>query len=493
MPKALPVPYLQLDSKVVDPDGGSTGSPRTEEFPIPVRPAERIPDPVRPERVEGPSTRSNQSLKRIRRRSTLVVAIAALLLLLGWQLIALGPVSAAGGIHVVDSDVVVTFPGEVDLTLTAEGDEEIVEVRVFYRPAGSNIWAYAYADFEPDTKITARQVLPPNSVTYLAPGAEVEYYYEIRDAQGNLFKSERASVEYLDHRFDWERTQIGPLTLLYYDHSESRVASVAREVQQDLDRVLRVLQLDPSESMKGVIYNQSSDAQEAFPEQSRTTTERGIFGGFAFPEQGVFVGQGLDRRIIAHESAHLLFKQALGDRSPDLPAWLDEGVASYFEPGGGARSGRTLASRSLPLRAMTSVSGTPRNIGIFYEKAESVVTFLIDEYGEDKFRQFVDQLASGQQVETSMLTTYGFDTDGLDDRWAGVETTPGGTVSSPSRAPARSPESPDNAAPFVFFSSWLIIGASLVVIAALVVRAINRKLRPARDLEEYPEYDDYPY
>lgn len=430
---------------------------------------------------------------RIRRNSVLLSVVLVLLLLIAWQLIALGSVSAAGGIHIVESDVVVTFPGEVNLTLTAEGEEEIVEVRVFYRPAGSNIWAYSYADFEPDTMITARQVLPPNSVTYLAPGVEVEYYFEIRDAQRNLFKSEQATVEYLDHRFDWERTQIGPLTLLYYDHSESRVASIAKEVQQDLDWVLRVLQLEPSENMKGVIYNQSSDAQEAFPVQSRTTTERGIFGGFAFPEQGVFVGQGLDRRIIIHESAHLLFKQALGDRSPDLPAWLEEGFASYFEPGGGTRSAQTLASRSLPLRAMTSVSGTPRNIGIFYEKAESVVTFLIDEYGEEKFRQFVDQMAGSQQVETSMRATYGFGTDGLDDRWAGVEMVSADAGRSPPRAPAQLPGSPDSAAPFVFFSSWLIVGASLAVIATLVVRAINRKLRPVRNMEQYPKYDDYPY
>jgi hypothetical protein len=419
--------------------------------------------------------------------------MAVLLFLFAWHSNVLRPVSAAGGIQVVDIDVVVTFPGEVDLTLTAEGEEEIVEVRVFFRPAGGKIWAYAYADFEPDTKITATQVLPPNSVTYLAPGAEVEYYYEIRDVQGNVLTSERAVVEYLDHRFDWKRTQIGPLTLLYYDHSDSRVSAVAKEVQEDLDRIIRVLQVEPSGSMKGVIYNRGSDAQEAFPEQSRTTTERGVFGGFAFPEQGVFVGQGLDRRIIAHESAHLLFKQALGERSPDLPAWLDEGIASYFEPGGSTTSARTLAGNSLPLRAMTSVTGTPRNIGVFYQKAESVLTYLIDEHGEEKFRLFVAELRNGQQVEKSLLDTYGFDIDGLDDLWAGVESPPAGSSRSPLQAPSRTPDSPANGSPFVFFSSWLIVGISLAVIAALIVRGVNRRLRPAQNLEEYPEYDDYPY
>ena len=432
-------------------------------------------------------------LEQTGRRSVLIAALAVLLFLFAWHSNQLHPVTAAGGIQVEDTNVVVSFPGELDLTLTAEGDEEIVEVRVFFRPAGGKIWAYAYADFEPNTKITATQVLPPNSVTYLAPGAEVEYYYEIRDAVGNVFTSERNVVEYLDHRYDWKRTQIGPLTLLYYDHSDSRISAVAKEVQEDLDRIVRVLQVEPSGSIKGVIYNRGSDAQEAFPEQSRTTTERGVFGGFAFPEQGVFVGQGLNRRIIAHESAHLLFQQALGERSPDLPAWLDEGIASYFEPGGSASSGRVLAGRSMPLRSMTSVTGTPRNIGVFYQKAESVLTYLIDEHGEEKFRLFVAELRSGQQVDKSLENTYGFDIDGLDARWAGLESSPTESSRSPVEAPIRTPDPPSSQSPFVFFSSWLIIGASLAVIAALVVRGVNRKLRPARDLEEYPEYDDYPY
>ena len=427
------------------------------------------------------------------RRSVPIAAIAVLLFLFAWYSNPLHPVTAAGGIQVEDTNVVVSFPGELDLTLTAEADQEIVEVRVFYRPTGGKIWAYAYADFEPNTKITATKVLPPNSVTYLAPGAEVEYYYEIRDAGGNVFTSERNVVEYLDHRFDWERTQIGPLTLLYYDLSDSRVSAVAKDVQQDLDRIVRVLQVEPLGSMKGVIYNRGSDAQEAFPEQSRTTTERGVFGGFAFPEQGVFVGQGLDRRIIAHESAHLLFKQALGERSPDLPAWLDEGIASYFEPGGSATSGRVLAGRSMPLKSMTSVTGTPRNISVFYQKAESVLAYLIDEHGEEKFRLFVAELRNGQQVEESLQNTYGFDIDGLDARWAGFESPPTQSRRSPVEAPIRTQVPPGSQSPFVFFSSWLIIGASAVVIAVLVVRGVNHKLRPARDLEEYREYDDYPY
>ena len=47
------------------------------------------------------------------------------------------------------------FPGNVDLSVTAEGSVNIVEVRLFYRTVGSQVWAYAYPDFVPANRITA--------------------------------------------------------------------------------------------------------------------------------------------------------------------------------------------------------------------------------------------------------------------------------------------------------------------------------------------------
>ncbi len=60
--------------------------------------------------------------------------LAVLILLAGLSVIVHlmpGVVSAAGGnIQVVETAEEVDFPGNVDLSLTAEGDAEIVEVRL---------------------------------------------------------------------------------------------------------------------------------------------------------------------------------------------------------------------------------------------------------------------------------------------------------------------------------------------------------------------------
>ena len=76
--------------------------------------------------------------------------------------------------------------------------------------------------------MTATQSIPVREATYIAPGADVEYYFEIRDADGNILRTETAVVEYLDQRFDWKRVGIGPLQLLYHDIGDSRIEKAAK-------------------------------------------------------------------------------------------------------------------------------------------------------------------------------------------------------------------------------------------------------------------------
>ena len=140
--------------------------------------------------------------------------------------------AAGGDIEVISTGEDVKFPGNVDLSVTAEGSANIVEVRLFYRIVGSQVWAYAYADFVPANRVTASLNLKERVSTYLPPGTEVEYYYEITDAQGNVLRTEPTVVEYEDTRFDWEEVKVGPLTLRYYDQSDLRVRGVVRSLEE---------------------------------------------------------------------------------------------------------------------------------------------------------------------------------------------------------------------------------------------------------------------
>ncbi|MDA0264406.1 MAG: peptidase MA family metallohydrolase [Chloroflexi bacterium] len=415
------------------------------------------------------------TLRATLRRTVLLASVGVFLIALSTA----SPVSAAGGIEVDATSQSVIFPGNVDLSVTARGDDEIVAVRIFYRTAGSRIWAYAYPSFVPANRITASINLTGEVPTYQPPGTEIEYYYEISDSKGNMLRTEPATVVYEDTRFDWDKVTIGPLTLQYYDQSNSTVQAVARQLESDLEKLQTLLQLDQPNAIKGIIYSNRSDTLEAFPQQSRTTTEQQIFQGFAFSERGLFLGLGMDRGLIVHEVAHLMFGQAVGDRALPTPAWLDEGFASYMDPSSTVLSGPSLNSRTIPLRAMNTVTGTPHTINAFYQKSLSVVAFMIDEFGEAGFQRFVAELNGGATVDASLMNVYGFDTDGLDARWAGEA--PGAPAPAPA-APGRGPASKPS--PILFFDSWLLGGLMLLVIVALSIQLVASRLRPARDPEE---------
>ena len=377
----------------------------------------------------------------------LVLSIAASLVFAGLEPPA---ARAAGGeIRVVEAQQQVNYPAGVNLSVTVESDAKIDEVRVYYRPVGSRRWGYAYADFNPGTRVVATRTIPVRESTYIAPGAEVEYYFDIRDAEGNSFKTDRVVVEYLDQRFDWHRVRIGPLELVYHDIDDQRIEKAAQQLREDLRRVEELLRLDQSETFKGVIYNSYADANAAFPVQSQTTTDHGTFAGYAFPEQGVFVGQGLDSRVIVHESAHLLLRQALGQRVVELPTWLNEGFATYVEPNVRVRSSNELYAQTPHLKAMKRLSGTPETIPLFYRKSVSVVAHLIEEYGADNFRRLLDEIGSGRTIKVALINVYGFDDHGLDSSWAGLPI-PDPPASKPeNRRPARAvptmaPNQPDS-------------------------------------------------
>ncbi len=453
------------------------------------------------------------------------LVLLILAMLVGAASIALPRVYGTGGaIHVLETSQEVNYPSGVGLSVTAESEAEIVEVRVYYRPAGARNWGYAYADFDPGNRVVATQSIPVQEATYIAPGADIEYFYEIRDAGGKVFRTDREMVEYLDQRIDWRRVSIGPLELVYHDIRDSRVEEVVRSLREDLRRVETLLGPGHYHEFKGVIFNSHSEANAAFPVQSQTTTDHGTFAGYAFPEQRVFLSSGLDRRIITHESAHMMMHDAVGHNAHDLPSWLSEGFASHVEPNRRTRSSSELFHRTPPLRAMNQVSGTPQTIPLFYGKAESVVAYLIEEHGEGNFRRLLSELSRGETSENALLKVYGFDVDGLDRRWAGLsvdaaatpdpshsgnantvpqsaeradgeEPAPDSRAATPDTeqqpaSPFQGVEQRNEPSPFVFFDVWILSGVALLAVTVVGFRFVYTRLRRNRR-ENYGDAADW--
>ncbi len=52
-------------------------------------------------------------------------------------------------------------------------------------------------------------------------------------------------------------------------------------------------------------------------------------------------------------------------------------------------------------------------MNLFYGQSWSLVSFLIDTYGEDDFAQLFAEIKGGVTTDSALDTVYGFDQDGL--------------------------------------------------------------------------------
>jgi len=125
---------------------------------------------------------------------------------------------------------------------------------------------------------------------------------------------------------------------------------------------------------------------------------------------------GFFETVLPHELGHIIFREFIG-YDKRLPLWIDEGVATFCERGGtqeGIRMTRVI-SRTIFFMEIPEMGEINRaNLmmpEIFYAEAESVMEFLINAYGSDKFAEFclaLKNLKEEQTWEDAIRSVYKF-------------------------------------------------------------------------------------
>jgi hypothetical protein len=163
-------------------------------------------------------------------------------------------------------------------------------------------------------------------------------------------------------------------------------------------------------------------------------------GLFRFPAAGFYQGviriRGdtvvtLDlQRVLSHELVHAAF-DALAP-SLVLPAWLNEGVAEWFEAravgkrllSAGELAALQRASRAGALFGLPALS-TPsfvgydaRAAGLAYLQSYGMIEHLARRHGERKLRDFVRDVVRGRRIDRPFERTYRFDLAELPGRFA---------------------------------------------------------------------------
>lgn len=133
---------------------------------------------------------------------------------------------------------------------------------------------------------------------------------------------------------------------------------------------------------------------------------------------------GLETSVLPHELTHLVFREFFGF-SPNIPKWMDEGVAIWMEKDDPAELNQVIQAaakqnKCIPLKVYFYIQDYPQNPTLFYAEAQSLVRFLINRYGVGDFINLVKLLSSEKTIEPAILEVYSkeiLDIEDLDEIW----------------------------------------------------------------------------
>lgn len=336
------------------------------------------------------------------------------------------PILAEDGIVVIKNVSSYSFPSIIDFKLSAQSDDEIIDVRLCYqveRDSFADVTSEIILSIQESTSVDTYWLWDLRKIGGLPPGVMVSYWWVIKDSSGERLETEPVSFEFNDNRMEWEILTEGNIRLLWYEGDDAFAAELMETAQEALVRLEEDMGAGLKRLIDIYIYADAEDLQSSmiFPQEWT--------GGVAFTRYGT-IAIGIapynlewGKRAVTHELAHLVTHQMTFNPYGGIPTWLNEGISMYAEGRlealyrvflNDAIDNDTLIS----VRSIASPFSTDASVSyLSYAESYSFVDFLIREYGKDKLYELLNTFAEGSGYDEALEKVYGFDMDGLDGLW----------------------------------------------------------------------------
>ena len=329
-------------------------------------------------------------------------------------------------ITLLDSSAQIYFPSALVFKIKAQSQNDIVKLRLHYQVDRMNyapVTNEAWPVFTPSPKVQTEWVWDMRKAS-LPTGATVTYWWTIEDTARDSLTTPSQIIRFDDLRYTWKKVTSGQINLLWYKGNQSFIDQLMASCQQALERLARDTGVYLKQPVSLYIYASPADLRGAmvFPQEWT--------GGVAFTEYGLIaIGiptNELDwgKRALAHELGHMVTHQiTYSPFGANLPFWLDEGLAMYAEgkpdPYLESVLQKAITQHNLiSVRSLASpFSALPEQAYISYAESQSLIAFLIQNYGRDKMLQLLNLFKEGNTYDDALTQVYGFDQDGLDALW----------------------------------------------------------------------------
>jgi tetratricopeptide (TPR) repeat protein len=179
---------------------------------------------------------------------------------------------------------------------------------------------------------------------------------------------------------------------------EATAARVSRALDAAYTRVGRALASYPPQTVTAILYT-----KEQFRDITRSPSWAGgeYDGRIRIPVAGALDKPAELDRIVTHEYVHAVVQQLY----PGVPRWLNEGLATFMEPGDHTWLTSRLRPDSLvPLAKLTEAFQTPDGIDAAVAYAESyLATQVMSERLGPNFPVFLQYVSGGTPVDQALM------------------------------------------------------------------------------------------
>ncbi|HVP20387.1 MAG TPA: peptidase MA family metallohydrolase [Anaerolineaceae bacterium] len=302
--------------------------------------------------------------------------------------------------------------------------EKIKDVFLFVQP-GSDLTRTEKVSFDSSGEIVYRYDLGSKP---LRPFVTINYWFRAVDANGQQAQSNKQSFNYEDNRFTWQKLDEGIFQVRWITGDLSFGQSILNSAQQGLASNASLLNTTVPNPLKIYVYPNSSDLQDAL-----SLSQGSWVAGYTSPDLGVIlvsIAPGPDQQVelerqIPHELMHIKIYQLAQNKDvyQNLPAWLNEGLASLAEltPNPDYQSALTQSVKSNSLLSFTTIcQAFPSDAsGAFLAYAESVsfVSFIHQKYGSPAFQKLISSYKTGLGCSEGVNAALGISLEQLEVRW----------------------------------------------------------------------------
>jgi hypothetical protein len=262
--------------------------------------------------------------------------------------------------------------------------------------------------------------------TQFPPFSEVEYWYQMTDAEGEVFNSATYVFTYVDNRFDWKSLEGAPFRIHWYAGELTFGEQVLNTAYEGLLRAQELMEVYFPDQVDIYVYADAQALQGAIPYLNQNWV-----AGHAKPGNAVIMvslPESLDQQLemerqIPHEMMHVALNYTDANAFSNLPTWFNEGLASMVElyPNPDYQVLIENAFESGDLFPIASLClGFPneaQDAQLAYAESATFTRYLYEQFGQHGFNRLIAAYASGMSCERGVEQALGIDLTRLDGNW----------------------------------------------------------------------------